>query len=97
MPRGPHVDAFEAEFAAAVGARHALALSSDTAPLHLAGVGPVPTGTLSPNLQSSILLFSPPTGPGDLPGLCFMRARSPAFRKSRTSPMGRRPIRHRIV
>lgn len=43
-PLGPHVDAFEAEFAAAVGARHALALSSGTAALHLAlllaGVGP---------------------------------------------------------
>jgi pyridoxal phosphate-dependent aminotransferase EpsN len=35
-PLGPHVDAFEAEFAAAVGARHAAALSSGTAALHLA-------------------------------------------------------------
>ena len=33
---GPHVDAFEREFAAAVGARHAAALSSGTAALHLA-------------------------------------------------------------
>lgn len=43
-PLGPHVDAFEAEFAAAVGAPHAVALSSGTAALHLAlelaGVGP---------------------------------------------------------
>lgn len=43
-PLGPHVDAFEQEFAAAVGARHAAALSSGTAALHLAlllaGVGP---------------------------------------------------------
>lgn len=43
-PLGPHVDAFEAEFAARVGARHAAALSSGTAALHLAlqlaGVGP---------------------------------------------------------
>ena len=43
-PVGPHVDAFEAEFAAYVGARHAVALSSGTAALHLAlrdlGVGP---------------------------------------------------------
>lgn len=43
-PLGPHVDAFQHEFAAAVGARHALALSSGTAALHLAlllaGVGP---------------------------------------------------------
>jgi pyridoxal phosphate-dependent aminotransferase EpsN len=43
-PLGPHVDAFEHEFAAAVGGRHAAALSSGTAALHLAlriaGVGP---------------------------------------------------------
>ena len=43
-PLGPQVDAFEAEFAAAVGAPYALALSSGTAALHLAlllaGVGP---------------------------------------------------------
>jgi dTDP-4-amino-4,6-dideoxygalactose transaminase len=42
-PLGPHVDAFEAEFAELVGARHAVALSSGTAALHLslllAGVG----------------------------------------------------------
>jgi pyridoxal phosphate-dependent aminotransferase EpsN len=35
-PVGPHVDAFEAEFAAHVGARHAVAVSSGTAALHLA-------------------------------------------------------------
>jgi dTDP-4-amino-4,6-dideoxygalactose transaminase len=43
-PLGPHVDAFEREFAAAVGTRHAAAVSSGTAALHLAlrtlGVGP---------------------------------------------------------
>lgn len=43
-PLGPHVDAFEAEFAAAVGSPHAAALSSGTAALHLAlqlvGVAP---------------------------------------------------------
>jgi dTDP-4-amino-4,6-dideoxygalactose transaminase len=43
-PLGPHVDAFEQEFCAAVGARHGVALSSGTAALHLAlqllGVGP---------------------------------------------------------
>jgi dTDP-4-amino-4,6-dideoxygalactose transaminase len=43
-PLGPHVDAFEEEVAAKVGARHAVALSSGTAALHLAlilaGVGP---------------------------------------------------------
>ncbi|MBP1465745.1 aminotransferase class I/II-fold pyridoxal phosphate-dependent enzyme [Candidatus Chloroploca sp. M-50] len=42
-PLGPHVDAFEQEFAALVGSRHAAALSSGTAALHLAlllaGVG----------------------------------------------------------
>jgi len=35
-PLGPHVNAFEAEFAARVGVRHAAALSSGTAALHLA-------------------------------------------------------------
>jgi len=43
-PLGPHVDAFEREFCDVVGARHAAALSSGTAALHLAlklvGVGP---------------------------------------------------------
>src|SRR5215203_1547486 len=35
-PLGPHVDAFEREFAEAVGVPHAAALSSGTAALHLA-------------------------------------------------------------
>ena len=35
-PLGPHVDAFEQEFAASVGVAHAAALSSGTAALHLA-------------------------------------------------------------
>jgi dTDP-4-amino-4,6-dideoxygalactose transaminase len=35
-PLGPHVDEFEREFAAVVGAPHAVALSSGTAALHLA-------------------------------------------------------------
>jgi dTDP-4-amino-4,6-dideoxygalactose transaminase len=35
-PLGPHVDAFEAEVAAAAGVEHAVALSSGTAALHLA-------------------------------------------------------------
>lgn len=43
-PLGPNVDAFEREFASWTGARHAAALSSGTAALHLAlrlaGVGP---------------------------------------------------------
>jgi dTDP-4-amino-4,6-dideoxygalactose transaminase len=34
-PLGPHVDAFEREFASAVGVPHAVALSSGTAALHL--------------------------------------------------------------
>ncbi len=53
-PLGPHVDALEEEFAATVGAEHAVALSSGTAALHLAlvllGVGPgdeVLTSTLT--------------------------------------------------
>ena len=39
-PLGPHVDAFEREFAAVVGVPHAVALSSGTAALHLALVAP---------------------------------------------------------
>ncbi|PIU31083.1 MAG: aminotransferase DegT, partial [Syntrophobacteraceae bacterium CG07_land_8_20_14_0_80_61_8] len=43
-PLGPQVDAFEREFAEKVGIRHAVALSSGTAAMHLAlrilGVGP---------------------------------------------------------
>ena len=35
-PVGPHVDAFEREFAVAIGVSHAVALSSGTAALHLA-------------------------------------------------------------
>ncbi|MGC4002365.1 MAG: aminotransferase class I/II-fold pyridoxal phosphate-dependent enzyme [Pirellulales bacterium] len=35
-PLGPHVDAFEREFAAKIGVEHAVALSSGTAALHLA-------------------------------------------------------------
>jgi pyridoxal phosphate-dependent aminotransferase EpsN len=53
-PLGPHVDAFEAEFAAKLGVPHAVALSSGTAALHLAllvlGIGPgdeVATSTLT--------------------------------------------------
>ncbi|MGE0444252.1 MAG: DegT/DnrJ/EryC1/StrS family aminotransferase [Vicinamibacterales bacterium] len=43
-PAGPFIDEFEREFAAYVGARHAVAVSSGTAALHLAlhalGIGP---------------------------------------------------------
>ncbi|MGL5807831.1 MAG: DegT/DnrJ/EryC1/StrS family aminotransferase, partial [Xenococcaceae cyanobacterium] len=35
-PVGPHVDAFEQEFCQAIGAKHAAAVSSGTAALHLA-------------------------------------------------------------
>jgi dTDP-4-amino-4,6-dideoxygalactose transaminase len=64
-PLGPHVDAFEREFARAVGAPEAAALSSGTAGLHLAlvmlGVGPgddvvMPTLTFvaSPNAAAYV-------------------------------------------
>jgi pyridoxal phosphate-dependent aminotransferase EpsN len=64
-PLGPHVDAFEKEFADYVGVGHAAALSSGTAALHLAllmlGVGPgddvlVPTLTFvaCPNVVSYV-------------------------------------------
>ena len=53
-PLGPHVDAFECEFAERLGVPHAVALSSGTAALHLAllslGIGPgdrVATSTLT--------------------------------------------------
>jgi dTDP-4-amino-4,6-dideoxygalactose transaminase len=43
-PAGPNLDAFEADFATLVGSKHAIAVSSGTAALHLAlrlaGVGP---------------------------------------------------------
>ena len=43
-PAGPNLDAFEEDFAVLVGSRHAVAVSSGTAALHLAlrlaGVGP---------------------------------------------------------
>jgi pyridoxal phosphate-dependent aminotransferase EpsN len=52
-PLGPHVDAFEREFAEVVGVPHAAALASGTAALHLAlrllGVGPGDT-VLCPTL-----------------------------------------------
>jgi len=53
-PAGPDLDAFESEMAARLGRRHAVALSSGTAALHLAlvswGVGPgdvVPVSTMT--------------------------------------------------
>ena len=68
-PLGPHVDAFEQEFADAVGARHAAALSSGTAALHLAlilaGVGPgdevlVSTLTFSASVNPIVYLGARP-------------------------------------
>jgi dTDP-4-amino-4,6-dideoxygalactose transaminase len=69
-PLGPHVDAFEREFCTAVGAKHALALSSGTAALHLAlrlsGVGSgdevlVPTLTFSASVNPIIYEGGRPT------------------------------------
>ncbi len=68
-PLGPHVDAFEREFAEAVGAPHAVALSSGTAALHLAlllsGVGPgdevvVSTLTFSASVNPIVYLGGRP-------------------------------------
>lgn len=68
-PLGPHVDAFEREFAQAVGAPHAVALSSGTAALHLAlllaGVGPgdevlVSTLTFSASVNPIVYLGARP-------------------------------------
>jgi pyridoxal phosphate-dependent aminotransferase EpsN len=69
-PLGPQVDAFEREFAAAVGVPYALALSSGTAALHLAlqlvGVGPgdevlVSTLTFAASVNPIIYLGGFPT------------------------------------
>lgn len=38
-PLGPHVDAFERDFASAIGVAHAAALSSGTAALHRTAPG----------------------------------------------------------
>jgi dTDP-4-amino-4,6-dideoxygalactose transaminase len=68
-PLGPHVDAFEREFAEVVGARHAAALSSGTAAIHLAlilaGVGPgdevlVSTLTFSASVNPIVYLGARP-------------------------------------
>lgn len=68
-PLGPHVDAFEREFADAIGASHAAALSSGTAALHLAlllvGVGPgddvlVSTLTFSASVNPIVYLGGRP-------------------------------------
>ncbi|RYZ44428.1 MAG: aminotransferase class I/II-fold pyridoxal phosphate-dependent enzyme, partial [Myxococcaceae bacterium] len=67
-PLGPHVDAFQEEFARCVGAPHALALSSGTAALHLAlqlvGVGP------GDDVMVSTLTFSASVNPIRYLGAC---------------------------
>jgi dTDP-4-amino-4,6-dideoxygalactose transaminase len=68
-PLGPHVDAFQEEFARCVGAPYALAVSSGTAALHLAlqlvGVGPgdevlVSTLTFSASVNPILYLGASP-------------------------------------
>lgn len=69
-PLGPHVDAFEREFADMVGAQHAAALVSGTAALHLAmlllGVGPgdevlASTFTFSASVNPIVYVGARPT------------------------------------
>lgn len=70
-PLGPHVDAFEREFAEAVQVPHAAALSSGTAALHLSmellGVGP------GDSVICASLTFSASANP-----ICYQRA-APVF------------------
>ncbi|MBY6277297.1 aminotransferase class I/II-fold pyridoxal phosphate-dependent enzyme [Symbiobacterium thermophilum] len=70
-PLGPHVDAFEREFAITVGSPYALAVSSGTAGLHLAlieaGVGP------GDEVLVSTLTFAASVNP-----ICYLGAR-PVF------------------
>jgi len=69
-PLGPQVDAFEQEFAAAVSAPHALALSSGTAALH-------PALLLWPGLgQATRCWFRPsPSRPAPTPSSTWGRGR----------------------
>lgn len=76
-PIGPHVDAFEAEFAACVGSSYAAAVSSGTAALHLAlilaGVGPgdevlVSSLTFSASANPIVYLGARPTFIDSEPG-----------------------------
>lgn len=77
LTTGAQAHAFESEFAAAVGARHALALNSCTAALHLAlealGVGPgdeviVPTMTFAATAEVVFYLGARPKLVDSLPG-----------------------------
>jgi pyridoxal phosphate-dependent aminotransferase EpsN len=83
-PLGAHVDAFEQEFAAAVGAPHALALSSGTAAIHLAlilaGVG------RGDEVLVSTLTFSASANP-----ILYLGAR-PVFIDSETHSWNMDPI-----
>ena len=76
-PLGPHVDAFEQEFAAVVGAHHAAALSSGTAALHLAlllaGVGP------GDEVLVSTLTFSASVNPIVYLGACGLHRQRAHF------------------
>lgn len=70
-PLGPHVDAFEREFAACVGVRNAVALASGTAALHLAlKLAGVRAGD---DVFVSTLTFSASANP-----ICYLGA-SPVF------------------
>ncbi len=69
-PLGPHVDAFEREFCETVGAKHAVALSSGTAAIHLGlqllGVGPgdevlVSSFTFAASVSPIVYLGARPT------------------------------------
>lgn len=69
LTSGPEVERFEAEFAAAVGAHHAIAVNSGTAALHLAlaalGIGPgdeviVPTMSFAADAEVVIRLGARP-------------------------------------
>jgi pyridoxal phosphate-dependent aminotransferase EpsN len=77
-PVGPHVDAFEAEFAAYVGSSHAAAVSSGTAALHLAlilaGVG------AGDDVYVSTLTFSASANP-----IAYLGARPVFVDSERTS------------
>ena len=76
-PLGPHVDAFEAEIAARVGVKHALALSSGTSALHLGllelGAGPgtaviVPSMTFAASAMPVIYTGAEPVFVDACPG-----------------------------
>jgi dTDP-4-amino-4,6-dideoxygalactose transaminase len=86
-PLGPHVDAFEREFCELVGSRHAAALSSGTAALHLALIlAGVEAGD---DVMVSSLTFSASVNP-----IVYLGAR-PVFLDSDPGPWTRRCSRKR--